>query len=674
VVSIFPYHLVRLPCVPRSLLHALVYQRSMDLVDRGCVDARQWNEAFQADAAVADPAAVALLQWPPFLAALEAANPELAVRVAALPRVAELAMRKKERQTVRAALRYLWRAALRPVPFGLLCSTALGVLSDEAVVPPDLRTRRVSSPAVAPRLGDLSPHLAALRRCRLYLDPLCRIERVRDRFQRLVFALAEQRSRAWLDLLADGFDEQDLRDATMEHVAGICAGAPGEDEAAACKRVLWEAVPHDITLLDRIVSADADPPARSDSCHTPPLALPDRGINAFLEEIAAFGSRVAEAVGPFHRAMSRLVRGSIVPLLDLFEQRACAATEISDDDLATAIAGDLLSSLGAGERIVVSMPHQWAGAPLSAERLCCRFRRATDGPNGPRYHLVYFGGSRMSLLPRYAALPYNVDFAAVVREWMDSWPDVRELYGVVVHDADVHPPFTRSVIHCGGPPPPASTRLADLRVVMPRDREGLEIIDPDGRPVQPVFFGVAAEYALPPPLRFALALGHPHVTVLEAICRALGIVLARQLALLGNAIAAIPEITLGRSIVLCPNLFLVPAAALPAFETPVTRREFFHFHDWLRRSGLPAALAQCSGPGEEPQWVDFRLPEGVNNFIRLMRSRATLFVTASFLAGDEQGLEAIEGWYEPEYYAEVAAGKCNLTIHGSRSLCFTHSG
>jgi hypothetical protein len=382
-----------------------------------------------------------------------------------------------------------------------------------------------------------------------------------------------------------------------------------------------------------------------DSCHRSVLQVPDNGITRFLEEIADLGSRVADEIAPENRAAARILRshGSPMPIGELFDRYRREAVIEADDD-------------------------SMAFTRRSRRRLALRFRRAPDGPDGPRHHLIFFGGSRMSLLPRYASLPYAEDLATPARHWMDRWPELRELYGVIAHDADVHAPFTRKVIHCAGPPPSVlSTRLGDLRVALRADGVPL-LIDTDQTAVQPAFFGVAAEYALPPLVRFALMLGQPEQTVLEKICRSLGRLLGRRLAGCGDAVEMIPEVTFGSAVVLAPRLYLVPAKSLPRVATPVTRRGFFEVRDWLRRISLPDALVQCSSAGEEPQWLDLRTPEGVNNLFRKARAGSTLIVTASFLDGDEQGLRGAEGWYEPECYTEVAFETCpSILIRGPRS-------
>jgi hypothetical protein len=635
MVKAFPFLLLRLPSVPRSALHALAYRHDRD----------------DADASSADTATVALLQSQPFFGALEEANGELAARVAKLPRVAAKEMKKKERQTVRAALRYLWRAALRPVPCGRLCGTALGVLEVAGARPLDLRQREIAPSASPPRIPEVIP-LSAVRRCRVYLDPSVRVDDADEPFRMLATILDGVHSIAWSELVSRGFAEKDLLAAIHAGIAGLGAAAPGEEEVDAWMRVWWEAVPHDFSVLDTIATLEAAPGPRVDSCCARLLPVSDDGISDFLAEVADHGSRIAYEVSPANFVASRLLPpdGRPMFLRELYERYVQA--------------------------VPTTAPSALEEMRRSSRRLSVRFRRATNGPHGPRYHVIFFGGSRMSLLPRYATLPFAADFAAEVRHWMSRWPELCDLFGVIAHDADTHAPFTRRVIHCAGPPPATSRiRLADLRVVLRPGSVAPLLIDPEDNPVQPVFFGVAAEYALPPLVRFALMLGQPERTALEVICEQLGHLLAQRLAGCGDAIVSLPERTLGRSIVLQPQLHLVPAAALPRIGTPVTRHDFRAVHDWLRQFSLPTELVQCGAPGEEPQWLDFRHPEGVNNFFRMTRSRPLLIVAGSFLDRDDHGFRAIEGWYEPEYYAEVTYEPCrSIPMPGARSSSFTPSG
>jgi hypothetical protein len=196
-------------------------------------------------------------------------------------------------------------------------------------------------------------------------------------------------------------------------------------------------------------------------------------------------------------------------------------------------------------------------------------------------------------------------------------------------------------------------RLADLKVARHSPKTPPFLIDSAGVRVRPAFFGVAAEHTLPPILRFALAIGNSERTVLESVCRALHFLLVQSLMLLDSSIAVLPELTLGRSIVLSPQIFLIPAAALPHVTTPVTRLGFSCFQDWLCQTGLPRRLIQVGIPMQEPQWLDLGHPEGINNFFRIARSNEALIVSKSFLNHDNDGLHASDGWYEPEYYAEV---------------------
>jgi hypothetical protein len=202
--------------------------------------------------------------------------------------------------------------------------------------------------------------------------------------------------------------------------------------------------------------------------------------------------------------------------------------------------------------------------------------------------------------------------------------------------------------------------------VAPRSADGVPILtDPQGERIRPSFFGVTAEPTLPPFVQFALSIGNPEITVLEAIYRAVGLAVADRLATLVESVVTLPEITLGETVVLSPKMWLVPARSVPAISTPVNASEFSSFHCWLAESCMPSRLAQAARPGEEPQWVDFGNPEGVNNFLRTLRSVAVVILRGSFLDRDEQGLASGSAWYEPEYYTELDG----MRIKGGSLVC-----
>jgi hypothetical protein len=263
----------------------------------------------------------------------------------------------------------------------------------------------------------------------------------------------------------------------------------------------------------------------------------------------------------------------------------------------------------------------------------------------------------MSLLPRYARLPFDNqhEFQRDVCEWIGRWPAVREFYGGAIHDADAHDPPGSRVIHFPGTaPPPGSIPLGSLLVAVRPESGAPMITDRAGTHIRPAFFGMSSYHTLPSMLRFALYLGNPEMTVLESVCSTVQSTLAAVFRRLTDKVVNLPEVTLGARILLSPRLWFVPALSLPNVEAPVRVHSFVRFHDWLAKWEMPSRLVQAIRPGQEPQWVDLGNPEGVNNFLRIFRSSPVAIVSDSFLERDEDGLRSVQGWYEPEYYAEVA--------------------
>ncbi|MGA2435131.1 MAG: hypothetical protein ABSG25_07575, partial [Bryobacteraceae bacterium] len=652
--AVFPYILVRLPVVPRSALHRLAYDRTLAWRKARADEDATPEREFLEDSIACDPEAVRLLQWPPFLDALIEANPELGQRVAGLRQAPAAELRKKERQTVRAALRYLWRAALRPIPHGGLCGTALGVLDEPWPEPaPDLSARicmqtfsskRVSEAA---RLAWRVP--AAGRRSRLYGSPLLWTgtdakrrywdaarnapEEVPAALDPLLDALGREPGLAWSDA-ANIADEAAIRAGLECGLIEQYAAAPGEDERVALSGVLWQAAFGDLELLEPLaaLSPEAAPPqgrknpVKCDSCHAAKLGLAGvPGMQAFLAEMAELGAKIAEPASHDARIAGAVLRriapsGRPLPLLEFYgESRRvargygvefvgpenwgalAAAMGISTDSVQARVPGWI--ERGATDSAVeFRLPREWRAARGEPRRISLRFRRARAG----RFLLAHFGGDRMSLLPRYARLPFDdqLAFQRELRTWMNRWPEVWELYGGVVHDADAHDPPTSRVLHFPGTPaPPGSIALGSLMVAV-RPEDGVPVLtDCEGVRIRPAFFGVTAEHALPASVRFALAIGNPEMTVVEGICRALRATLADVFLNLNGRVVALSEVTLGKTILLSPRLWMAPAHSLPDVTTPVGARDFIRFHDWLAKWNMPSRLVQAARPGREPQWV-----------------------------------------------------------------------
>jgi hypothetical protein len=118
-----------------------------------------------------------------------------------------------------------------------------------------------------------------------------------------------------------------------------------------------------------------------------------------------------------------------------------------------------------------------------------------------------------------------------------------------------------------------------------------------------------------------------------------------------------PELQLGDSILISPETFVVPAAELSVEQPPVDRAGFLRTHDRLESLGIPPGLVQVRSDLEtrEPAWLDLEHPAGINALLRLARRSRSLMLSPPTVAEDA-GLRGRDGFYEVEYYAEIAAG------------------
>ncbi len=425
------------------------------------------------------------------------------------------------------------------------------------------------------------------------------------------------------------FEEVILHEAIKTRLVEQHAAAPGEDEYAALLSLLWSELPKNLDLLPTILALTSgeEKDRHSDSFVPATLEINLPGIDAFLKEISHFASLTPEFL---QRNSSPQTNESpnFVSVIDFYERFRDQPQYLQ-------------KQLTSCEK---------------SRRICFRYRRVSNGLNGqPRYHLSYFGGGQMSLLPRYERLPFQdeSDLPTLVRNWLKNWPEVLELYGDFPHDADYHKPVTQRTLQVHGFSGCDNIRLADLQAMEHSPDGPFSIVDPEGNRIHPAFFGVSSEVALHPLARFILYLGNSESSFLEQTCRALGPMVASELSMIGDTIRVIPEITLGETIVLSPRLWLIPAASVPVFKAPVSAETYETFCEWLMQEKLPQGLAQAAIPGREPQCFDFRHPEGVNTFLRLLRNSESVILNEMYLTQDEDGLQAVEGWYEPEYYTEL---------------------
>ncbi|MCL4544509.1 MAG: lantibiotic dehydratase [Chloroflexi bacterium] len=705
----------------------------------------QRDAAFVRDASVCGRELLRLLESYGVGIALRLANPLLAGHLSRLQARLDAALDGPARRTMARAARYFLRAALRTTPNAFFAATALATFSQrppDGV--PDLGDRAaqvgVSRVAVRRLAQALLTRPAFRRRLHLHLAATCWLEGGQfwaaldpcrqARYQPVpqmveltkLLEGGRRRTMAWQSLEEAGIPAATIAEAVRLGVLEwSCSGQQdGADEQVTLSRVLWEALPEDLTLLDalaalerlqqaceRVVAATATPGneqgATADSsieagsalvvdtvCRNR-LQLPMQELTPFFAEMVHYGAgclvptllaEEAALLAVFHK----LYRSDAAqPLLrfhrDYLEYcrqqglgadhwqntpALCARLDVPVHDYTTPFRCDIEALLRVADNIGVSYhpaATRFAGWTAAVStRLSFRFRRATDGPASTRFHPTLWGADCMSLFPRYARLrfPGEVDITDGFRRWMARWPAVTDMEGSWGGDVDVRPVTTRRTLAMpGAAPNPDSIALQDL-LVAPESPGGRLVLTENetGCVVTPVFLGVSATVNLPPIARFLLHLSGRRTSALELIYRAVNQIVLQALAEPGEQPCVLPDLYLGDHILLSPRTVVLSSATLPSISPPVDAEQFFRFQDWLTSLNLPAGLAQVRRAMEqrEPLWVDFGHPVGVDNFLRYARGALAVAVAPPLLPDTMVGMRGRDGCYEAEYYVELAAG------------------
>lgn len=413
--------------------------------------------------------------------------------------------------------------------------------------------------------------------------------------------------------------------------------------------------------------------------------LPRDAWRPFLDELATYGAGMLYAdLCPEEESLAHLFRAlnpgaTRVPLLrfhrqylefcqrhghgvDHFENalHLCRLLGLPYRDPAAPFREDLERAIEAAQGgEVVYRPDSARTArfePASSMRLSVRFGPAPAGARGPRYQLLFWGSDRMSLFPRYAGLPCPTEGAVeeAFRAWMARWPSVADVHSSLGRNVDLRSVLTRRVLDApDARPRPGGTPLRDLAVTAETPSGRLALVDRDGEVVSALFLGVSAPQHLPAIVRFLAHLSGHRTSLLELVTRALNQILLSRLDTAPREPIRLPAIYLGDHILLSAPVFLLGAACLPRVGVTVDRAGFFAFHDWLAEHGLPR-LAQVRIDQRDPLWVDLAHPEGVNGFLRFVRS-APVFLMYPPVETDAP-LSAPEGEYAVEYYMELCAG------------------
>jgi hypothetical protein len=700
---------------------------------------RCWRAALaERDAHLADPSADgelrAALREPLFRLHVAQAHPQLADRLDRLPDQPYFGLLSRDRKAAGAALRLLWRGALRPTPNGLLAGTGLAqITSSDGPSAPELASRyvRVRPPEELARwLERRFFASAALRdqvRVRLRSDCLVeedgscwavgsaglrRVDGMRDVLAVLRGSGTQGvswqalRARVSADLLVDALDagvlDWELPTGADDPVTALTrrlTDVGGEPLAAPLAAL--DGYMDSVHRLRRAAQAayarpsapvtTGEPNASTASVDTvvrSTLTLDQAGAEAFLGSVAHYGAGLTD-LGPtveeqvlvqiFAACYGLAAR---VPLLRFYRDylNFCQARGLDDNLLQNA--RSLSRALGVAPDRTVQFVHtaieqQLSGAtggdpviyrpdpalladwgPAQMARLSLRFR-AAHPRHGPRFQLVLWGGSRMSLYPRYCDLPFahgeNVEQRFC--DWMGQWPDVADAWGTLGFEVNRRAATTRRTIDLPGERKRAEgIAPRELTVAYDEDEERLVLTVGDtGERVRPLFFGLTHPRTMPPLVTLLSQLAGFRRSFLEVVTDAVNAVLVERV--MGRRTSRLPELQLGDSILISPETFVVPAAELSIERSPLDRAGFLRMHDRLESLGLPRGLVQVRPDLEtrEPVWLDLEHPAGTNALLRLARRSSSLMLCPPTVE-EAAGLRGRDGFYEVEYYAEIAAG------------------
>jgi hypothetical protein len=706
---------------------------------RGLRSARdQW---FEREQKLGRSQLVVLSREQSFFAALALANPALAAKAAALP--IEGPWCKRERQTVGRLMRYVLRAALKPVPHGLMAATAIVDL-EASTAPCEALEERVSSVrlnrASFHRLHcALTTHPCLATIAQVHLTP-CSYERD-DTIWFLDVNLGEYRAASALEArivralivapratgslaaLADGAQcsAADLFASIERGLLEIDFGLSDSEhnEGAVLRTRATQALPFDLSLLDAIdalhqldetaarlpslrgidrlpvvmdlerhaarISGNSDGvPVAFEESGCAPIAVNRAELDPFLDSVARYGAGyLSPDPSPEDEVIAALFRlfsggRTRMPFLEFHAHYATFARrhQLAASPRASAVALRRLCDLPATTiytrfadevdtfaRAATNEIHldpdlaalsHWRTAPRG--RLSFRVLPTTAGRGGPRFHIAFWGADRMSLIPRYHAVPSPraQPMMDAYRRWLSAWPALADAHGALGRNVDLRPLVTPRRVEVPGASPSTETiALRDLWLVADHDRgEQLRLVDNRGEAVDPVFFGVSAPHLLPPVTRLLLEIVPRPLSLLEAMLAGVNEWLARQLsAPLHDPLLILP-IFLGDHIQLSPKMHVVPRASVPLPPSSVDRERFFALHDWLQEHALPS-LAQIRCDARDPLWVDLDHPDGVDNFARHIADARLFFMTGPLTA---QGVvESGTDHYEAELYIELLA-------------------
>jgi hypothetical protein len=629
--------------------------------------------------------------------ALELGSPRLAAVLDRLHRTG-IASDRRARQALRTGMAHVWRAAYKPIPCSYFASTARIRFVDGEVPGPlalgersaRLRPDRRMLAALAGTLlrhPQIRPHTLA----RLAADHLGELtEEASAEVVRRLEGAASQREH-WSRLASDvderlleralesglleldsGASESDVDDLDILIRLTSVAGAP---EELSAQRAALESYRRVVEVLSvprrpRFESLEEAEGVRSlvheDTFFRAPIARCIARIRPFFEEIVRYGAELCcPEPTPEALTLSALFDdlspgGRPVPLHAFYRSYRERARLPPPEDTAAlrSVRAAVALALERGAVLRPEIARLDAWRARTPRRISLRFTSAGGGDRDrSRFFVSFWGSDRMSLLPRYATLPFaDGDATPDVRAWMRGWPSAADIVTAPSGNPDLRPRVTRRCI--AGP----SSRveegdipLGGLWLAKDRETGGVELrAGAEGERLDPVFLGVSAAHRLAPIVQLLLQMGQGRPSYLDLVYRVLhGVIVERATG--STSPASLPELRLGDHILVSPRLAIVPREAWPKVPDPYAPGQFFQFHDWLSAHEIPAGVVQARGltATRDAQWLDLRHPDGVWHLLRTGRDTAHTVVMDSPMPDADEELCTEAGCFCIETYAEL---------------------
>jgi hypothetical protein len=145
------------------------------------------------------------------------------------------------------------------------------------------------------------------------------------------------------------------------------------------------------------------------------------------------------------------------------------------------------------------------------------------------------------------------------------------------------------------------------------------------------------------------------VSVFELLLRSLGRVLTEEeIWQQRGSVKRVPAVTIGRHVVLSPQMAHLEAASLPDVASMPHREMFVRFQDWWQENDLPP-VAEVHVP-RGAMWVDVGSPDGVHSFYGHIRGADRIHLVFPFTK-DDDALGSVDGEsHEVEFALEIAVG------------------